>query len=562
VSVAAVADGAQVTVSPAHGNEDGAIPLSIAVALADTDGSETLGSTIVVSGVPAGAVLSAGADQGGGVWHLTQAQLAGLTVTPPADSDVDFTLTVSGTSTEISTGQTGTGAALLAVTVDGVADMPSLSVANAAGNEDSRSRCRSVRRSPIRPNPGDHHRQRAVGRDAVRGNQPGRRRMEPDGGAAVRPHHHAARQQRRRLHAQRHRDGDRRQLDRVAVGDARGHGRRGRRCAEPSRSRRRAATRTARSRCRSPRRSTDPSESLAITVGGVPAGATLNHGTDLGGGLWSLPPAQLAGLTITPPSNSDTDFTLSVTATSTDSGGLTATTSASLAVTVAPVRRRADADRSRPAAATKTRRSPQSISAALTDPSETLAIAISGVPSGAALSAGIDHGAGVWTLTPAQLAGLTITPAANSDADFTLTVTATATDGGSSASTSQSLAVTVAAVADTPTVVGGTGERQRRCPDRAVDHRGGDRQRRLRDARRHRQRRARGRHAEPRYRSGRRRVEPDRRAARRPDHHAAANSDTDFTLSVTATATDTGGLTATTSTSLAVTVRRSPTRRS
>ena len=66
---------------------------------------------------------------------------------------------------------------------------------------------------------------------------------------------------------------------------------------------------------------------------------------------------------------------------------------------------------------------------ALTDSSEILSITISGVPSGAVLSAGTDNGDGSWTLTPEQLSGLTITPPANSDADFTLTVTATSQDG-------------------------------------------------------------------------------------------------------------------------------------
>ena len=74
------------------------------------------------------------------------------------------------------------------------------------------------------------------------------------------------------------------------------------------------------------------------------------------------------------------------------------------------------------------------------------------MPAGAALSAGADQGGGVWTLTPAQLAGLTITPPTNSDADFDLTVTATSTDGADTASTIDTLTVTVDAVADAPTL--------------------------------------------------------------------------------------------------------------
>src|SRR5690606_16416974 len=88
------------------------------------------------------------------------------------------------------------------------------------------------------------------------------------------------------------------------------------------------------------------------------------------------------------------------------------------------------------------------------DGSESLSYTIEGVPAGTMLSAGVDNGNGSWTLAPADLAGLTITPPANSDADFTLTVTATSTeaDGGTSTSISADIEVSVAAVADTPTL--------------------------------------------------------------------------------------------------------------
>ena len=131
-----VADGPDLTATNATGDEDTAIPLSIAAALNDLDGSESL-SDVTVSGVPTGASLSAGADLGGGVWSLTQAELAGLTVTPPADSDVDFTLQLSVTSTEAANGDTATTTAALDVTVNAVADAPTLTTTGAAGDEDT-----------------------------------------------------------------------------------------------------------------------------------------------------------------------------------------------------------------------------------------------------------------------------------------------------------------------------------------------------------------------------------------------------------------------------------------
>src|SRR5262249_14114212 len=61
------------SVKAAAGNEDTPIPLSITAALTDTDGSETL--RITIAGVPKGALLSAGTNNGNGSWTLSPAQL-------------------------------------------------------------------------------------------------------------------------------------------------------------------------------------------------------------------------------------------------------------------------------------------------------------------------------------------------------------------------------------------------------------------------------------------------------------------------------------------------------
>lgn len=45
----------------------------------------------------------------------------------------------------------------------------------------------------------------------------------------------------------------------------------------------------------------DGSEILEIRIANIPSGLTLNQGTDLGGGVWSLTPAQLAGLALLVP---------------------------------------------------------------------------------------------------------------------------------------------------------------------------------------------------------------------------------------------------------------------
>ncbi|MCC7047621.1 MAG: calcium-binding protein, partial [Alphaproteobacteria bacterium] len=352
------------TVGAVSGQEDKAIALNIAAALTDLDGSETL--AVTVAGVPAGATLSAGANLGNGTWSLTPAQLAGLTITPPANSDADFSLTVTATSTEANGGAKSTTTAALPVTVNAVADAPILSVAPASGL----------------PN-------KAIALNI-------------------------------------------------------------------------AASLT----------DTDGSETLTVTVAGVPTGAALSAGTNLGNGVWSLTQAQLPGLTITPAANAAGGFTLNITATSTEASaassgakllaaataadGSSSSVSANLPVAIAA----GDATASAPTLTVGTASGQEdkaialNIAAALTDTdgSESLAITVSGVPSGAVLSAGTNLGNGSWALTPAQLAGLAITPPANADADFNLTVTATSTEsnGGAKAATTATLPVTVAAVADAP----------------------------------------------------------------------------------------------------------------
>ena len=90
---------------------------------------------------------------------------------------------------------------------------------------------------------------------------------------------------------------------------------------------------------------------------------------------------------------------------------------------------------------------------------ETLSITISGVPTDARLSAGSYNSDGTWTLTAAQIVGLTLITAENFNGEIQLSVTATSTvsdrEDGDSASTFGTIAVSVAAVDDAP-VIGGT----------------------------------------------------------------------------------------------------------
>jgi Ca2+-binding RTX toxin-like protein len=115
----------EIVVAPAVGDENSDIELDIAAALADNDGSELL--SVTVSGLPSGASLSAGNLNQDGSVTLSPAQLPGLTLTPAPESSGDFTLGVTATATESSTGLTATTTVTLPVSVIAVMEAPEIS---------------------------------------------------------------------------------------------------------------------------------------------------------------------------------------------------------------------------------------------------------------------------------------------------------------------------------------------------------------------------------------------------------------------------------------------------
>jgi hypothetical protein len=213
-------------VSDASGAEDSAIALDISSALACDGGFESL--TVTISGVPSGATLSAGRDNGDGSWSLSAGDLDGLAITPPADSGADFTLAVTATASEAG-GDTATAGAGLQVSVAGVAE----EAPSRAGSDASSAAISAIS-----------------------------------------------------LHVS------------SALAD------------------------------------TDGSESLTVTIAGVPSGAVLSAGVENGDGSWTLSAGELDGLTITPPAGAGEDFSLAVTATSCEGGGDVVSTTANLDVTV------------------------------------------------------------------------------------------------------------------------------------------------------------------------------------------------------------------------------------
>ncbi len=206
---------------------------------------------------------------------------------------------------------------------------------------------------------------------------------------------------------------------------------------------------------------TDGSETLSISVDGLPDGATLSAGTDNGDGSWDLQPGDLDGLTLNV-QNGAGAFDLQISGTATEAGGGTSTTQATVSV--------ADLSVEGATLATENAAGDEDTAVVLdidvglrdTDGSETLSITIDGVPDGATLSAGTNTGGGTWTVDAADVDGLTVTPAANASDDFQLTVTATTTETatGLTNTVSETLDVSVTGKVDdfnvSVTVGGGT----------------------------------------------------------------------------------------------------------
>ncbi|MHC8494828.1 hypothetical protein ACTU44_19190 [Thalassospira sp. SM2505] len=443
-----VADTPDLKVSNVTGSEDSAISLNVSAALNDLDGgSETL--SITISGVPDGAVLSAGTDNGDGTWTVSAGQLSGLTLTPPDDYSGSFTLSVTATSREAN-GSTSTTSSSFTVEVGGVADGATLDVSDASGREDNAialdidtelldgSESISVTITGV-PDGAEL--------SAGTNNGDGTWTLDPselEGLTITPPEDFSGEIDLSVLVSTT--DGDdtavvmediKVEVAGVAdtptleVSDALG-------------SEEGAIALDVDAGL------TDASEVLSITISGVPDGAVLSAGTDNGDGTWTLSASDLEGLTITPADDYSGSFDLGVTVTSTD-GDDTVTTSGSITVDVAgvadtPTLEVSDALGSEEGAIAL------DIDAGLSDASEVLSITISGVPDGAELSAGTDNGDGTWTLTADDLEGLTITPADDYSGSFDLGVTVTSTDGGDTAATSGSITVDVAGVADTPTL--------------------------------------------------------------------------------------------------------------
>ncbi|WP_417846363.1 beta strand repeat-containing protein, partial [Thalassospira povalilytica] len=448
IEVEKVADAPTLSAGSVTGSEDSAISLNVSAALNDLDGgSETL--SVVISGVPEGAILSAGTNNGDGTWSVPAGQLGGLKITPPENYSGSFNLTVTATSREAN-GSTSSTSSSFTVDVAGVADGATLDVSDASGREDSAialdidtelldgSESISVKITGV-PD--------GATLSAGTNNGDGSWTLSPDQleGLTITPAPDFSGEIDLSVLVSTT-DGDDTtvvmeeiKVDVEGIADAP--------ILETSNASGNEDTAIA---LDIDAGLTDSSEVLSVTISGVPDGATLSAGTDNGDGTWTLNPDQLEGLTITPADDFSGSFELGVTAQSADSDDI-ATTTGSITVDVAGVADAPTLDVS-DASGNEDSAIALDIDAGLTDSSEVLSVTISGVPDGATLSTGTDNGDGTWTLNPDQLEGLTITPADDFSGSFDLGVSAQSTDGGDIATTTGSITVDVAGVADAPTL--------------------------------------------------------------------------------------------------------------
>src|SRR5205085_2912172 len=106
------------------GEIDAANTIALSISDAKHNSDDTLG-TVTIRGVPSGWSLSAGSDQGGGVWTEAVADLGSLSIVAPAGTeDTVVALAVTATATEAGAVGSATTSTSFNVTVSAVDKNP------------------------------------------------------------------------------------------------------------------------------------------------------------------------------------------------------------------------------------------------------------------------------------------------------------------------------------------------------------------------------------------------------------------------------------------------------
>ncbi len=488
VEVTAVADAPALTVPAtiALDEDTNSAAFTISSSLADVDGSETL--TLEIGGVPVGATLTDGTNTftgttGSNSVDVTTWTLTNLSVTPPIDSDVDFTLSITATSTEAANGDQSTRTDAIDIEMTAVADQPTLTVpATIAVDEDTRSAAFTIN-STLTDTDGSESLTLEIGDvpvgatltdgtntfTAIAGNTtvdvsnwmltnlsvtaPNNSDVDFTLTVTATATEAANTDQGTRS--------DTISVEVTAVADQP-------KLTVPSTITFNEDTDTAAFAITSSLTDVDGSETLVLEIGDVPVGATLTDGTNTftattGNTTVDVTTWILNNLSVTPPADSDVDFALTVTATATEAANGDQNTR----IDTVDFEVVAVADQPNltvPATITvdeDTNSAAFTISSSLTDTdtSEVLSLEVSDIPFGATLTDGTHSFTATFGGRSVDVTGwawtnLSVTPPADSDVDFELTVTATAmeTENGDQSTRTDTIDVEVTAVADVPTL--------------------------------------------------------------------------------------------------------------
>jgi len=253
VAVKEITYSVELEASDVSGAEDSAIQVDIGAVLKFDVFEEAL--PVWITGLPVGASLSHGAEVEAGVWEVQAEDLGLLTVTPSSDDAIDFSLTVTINMAGEYDSSSQSDTTTFEVVVNAVADAPTLNVTEIIAAASSSSAAQNLTGT------GNDDIINAGGGDDI-----------VSGGAG----------------------------NDIVYGDTTVE-----------------ALATASLDISAVLTDLDGSESLTVTVFGVPVGCTLSAGTEAEPGIWVLTSDQLAGLEITVPAG-DNDYSVDVVATSTD----------------------------------------------------------------------------------------------------------------------------------------------------------------------------------------------------------------------------------------------------
>jgi hypothetical protein len=473
VDIIPVADTPSWVVSPeTFGNEDTAIPLTIAKpSLVDQDQSEIL-SLITVSQIPDHAVLSAGTKNPDGTWTLTSEQLSSLSLTPGKHIADDFTFEVQVTATETENSDAATATRSISVDIIPVADKPILVVTPiTSGNEDTEIPLTielpslvDQDQSEILSNITLFHIPDHVVLSAGTKNDDNTWTLSPDQltSLTLTPGEHIADDFifTASITATETENSDSAtttqtiSVDIIPVADI------------PSwvvspETFGNEDTAIPLTIAKPTLVDQDQSEILSlITVSQIPDHAVLSAGTKNPDGTWTLTSEELSSLSLTPGKHIADDFTFEVHVTATETENSDAATATrSISVDIIPVADKPTLVVTPITSGNEDTEIPLTIelpSLVDQDQSEILSnITLFHIPDHVVLSAGTKNEDNTWTLTPDQLSSLTLTPGEHIADDFILTasITATETENSDSATTTQTISVDIIPVADKPTLV-------------------------------------------------------------------------------------------------------------